>query len=218
MAEGIDVSAFLAAGCSLYHAVLHCEGSPAIKPLRCSRAELELDESLAGLSPRRAIARCDLPLSIARNIPPDDDRGVVFEGGMAGVLRQYLVVEGGKFQLVQTAAEFRALFAPVDSPDEALAFAVALTVARSVRELRPPAGARMLAGELRGTSVEPRPGGFAARLFQHRTHGCDGCGPHELFAVDYLVTRDGDVSELAEQIVYEDPPDPACIDSAATQP
>jgi len=48
-----------------------------------------------------------------------------------------------------------------------------------------------------------------AHLFHHTI--C-GCGPYPVYAVDYLVTRTGEVKEISRQKIYEDPTDRMCVD------
>ena len=59
------------------------------------------------------------------------------------------------------------------------------------------------------TYVEEVEEGFKVHLFNYRL--C-GCGTHPHYAVDYLVTKTGEVKEIFKQEIYEDPLFTACVD------
>jgi hypothetical protein len=90
----------------------------------------------------------------------------------------------------------------VDSIDEALAFAVALTGFQPKHDSEVPAGYVRMADEIKTTSVESVDGGFMVRLFGYHCEGCEG---HPYFFVDLMVTTDGEVREIRREDVYRNP-------------
>lgn len=96
---------------------------------------------------------------------------------------------------IRSAAELAKAFAPVGSPEEAIAFAVALTGNEEVN-------ARDADSKNLGvTEVKLEPDGYHVRLFGSQMCGCS----HPTWGIDYLVTPDGKVTELARKKVWEDP-------------
>jgi hypothetical protein len=101
-------------------------------------------------------------------------------------------------------------FAPVESAEEALAFAHVLTEASAFYGGKLPPDAVPYPGELPITSVDKVASGWVVRLFQNED--C-GCGPHNELAVDFLVTREGGVKRLGSRPVWRNPKeDGACYD------
>jgi hypothetical protein len=214
-----DVTPFVKAGCVLAGSTLDCSKSASVKAFGCLGDRLQVDDSLGGLTPKAAIAECNgavravvssgspsAPPPKGAQVPPT---GIVRLGCMFPVVRRYLVSMRGKLTLVKSAAELAALFAPVESPEEALGFAVALSRAapQYTVEIRP--GWRA-APRIETSYSEPAAGGFKVHLFEYQL--C-GCGPHPYNAVDFLVGKDGSVSVAATQEAYADPrKDHLCID------
>jgi hypothetical protein len=88
------------------------------------------------------------------------------------------------------------VFAPVETKEEALSFAVALTGSFPKYDASVPEGYFPVAPPIISTYMEETNGGFKIHLFDYDI--C-GCGSHPYYAVDYYVTRAGNVTELSRQ-------------------
>ena len=198
-----DVAPFLALGCKQLPYYLDCAGSEAVKAIGCQNLT-PASEYLGALSPALGLAQCDV------TDPQGKQTGIIQTGCRLPYYRRYVVAEGGKATLIRSAAEFTARFAPVETPDEALAFAVALTkaVPRTTIELPPDAAVKV--ATIEPTYVETTPEGYRVHLFDYV--GC-GCGPHDHQVVDFLVTRDGQLRQLSRAAIYDVPSERAlCVD------
>jgi hypothetical protein len=210
------VSAFVKMGCVLSGSMLDCSRSAPIQAFKCHMDRLQVDDSLGALTPKAAIAECNgvpeklsggplAPAPGAQAMPA----GIVRLGCMFPIFKRYLVSMNGKLTLVRNAAELAALFAPVESPEEALSFAVALSKAVPQYTLEISPGWRV-APRIETSYSEPTAGGFKVHLFEYQL--C-GCGPHPYKAVDFLVGKDGSVKVTDSQDAYADPRrDHMCID------
>jgi hypothetical protein len=103
---------------------------------------------------------------------------------------------------LETKQAFVERFAPVETPAEALSFASALNRAWPDYELDLSAGLELLQSTIEATNVKQTPEGYVVRLFDRNR--C-GCGDHETSAVDFLVTRQGEVVRQSSVPVYLDP-------------
>ena len=215
----VDVTAFEKAGCVVAGITLDCSKSASVKAFGCMQDTLHVDDSLGGLTPKAAIAECNgmahvvvAPGQPLAPQPPGAQAaatGIVKLGCMIPVVKRYLVSMRGKLTLVRSAAELAALFAPVESPEEALGFAVALSRAAPQYTLDIKPGWRT-APRIETSYTEATTGGFKVHLFEYQL--C-GCGPHPYRAVDFLVGKDGSAKVTATEEAYADPrKDHLCID------
>jgi hypothetical protein len=202
-AARVDVAPLLAAGCVMGEKGLDCTRGE-LRRLGCIGPSVVVD-ALGALTPNAAIATCD-----------GDERGGLDEGiavvgcGLAATTRRYVVASEGKVTLIRSEAELVARFAPVETPEEALAFVLATSPARALTEVVVPPGAKRYVASIEPTSVETTPEGFRVRVFDVRV--C-GCGPHDWEAIDVLVTRAGRVHEIGRERIYAEPElRGACVD------
>jgi hypothetical protein len=126
--------------------------------------------------------------------------GLVHIGCMMPAYRNYIVEKDGEFMLIKSKDEFASLFAPVSSPQEAMGFAVALTGSFPLYDTAPPQGYYAVSKDIAPSSVEEKSGSFLVHLFDRPI--C-GCGSHPYYAVDYIVTKTGNVTERSRRIVYD---------------
>jgi hypothetical protein len=102
------------------------------------------------------------------------------------------------------------IFAPVESTDEALSYAMAMTSLSARYDLDPNANVDYLVDLIEETHVVETPDGYLVSLFDSdRKMGCDD---HSFYAVQLLVTREGDVREVERQEIYRSY---ACFDFGA---
>jgi hypothetical protein len=190
----IDVAPFVDAGCVQNEDSLDCSASATIQRFGCFGNTLRIDAALGGLSPRVAIAECNVD---ARE---GDAVGIANLGCMLPQKRRYLLsTGGGGFELIDTAAEFIDRFTPVTSPAEALGFAVALTTANPEYSIDVNEGRDFLVDKIDTTNVRRVRGGYRVRLFDMEL--C-GCGLHPTSAVDYFVANSGRIRVTEREQVY----------------
>jgi len=171
---GADSSSFIESGCSQIS---------------------NISEALGGLSPRLPMAECLAPIE-----DENFEEGIVREGCLLPVYRRYIVKQDGEFMLIRTKAEFRSLYAPVQTPQEALSFAVALTDSFPRYDTSPPEDYFPVVASIEPSHAEEKDGAFSVHLFNRPI--C-GCGSHPYYAVNYLVSKEGEVTELSRQMVYD---------------
>ena len=122
----------------------------------------------------------------------------------------YLLFKDGQYRLIANQSELQVLFAPVDSANEALAFALVATDLAAKFRLDH-AGSEYYAETIEGTHVDETPEGYVVHLFANLERRCD-CATFVTSAVDVLVTREGRVEVIESQPAYGYS---ACIDCVA---
>lgn len=192
-------------GCGMVDAHIDCSAAGLEEKWNCGM--VEVPSELSALNPKIPLMEC----KFYDNWEKPTREGIVYLGcGMLLVYRKYVVFKDNKFQLVSSGEEFKQLFAPVENEQEALAFAMAFTTSHPEPKIEIPEAFIREAATITPTHVEATEGGYNVHLFNYN---CEGCGPHQYYAVDYLVTRDGDVTETSREDIYRDPKeDNLCID------
>jgi hypothetical protein len=194
-----------ATGCTpIERNVYQCTPDGDLGTLGCDSIS-RVDE-LGGLRPQLPIAVCSFgerPGVVSADY-------VYGDGGFFVTLSRYVVASAGSLVLLRNAEEFREFFAPVETPDEALSFAVALTNRAPFHGFKPPREYRYFTDRLCETYVEIRGSDFIVHnLVQHVDFGCE----HPTYLIDYRVARDGSVSEVDRKKVFENPKeDRLCVD------
>ncbi len=188
---------------------LGCEGElqescPELAALGC--AEIHAPRfHLGGLQPPYNVVEC-----VHNEGQPADTAYFRLPPGLDNRYRTYVVYQDGLYRLMIKQSEFRQLFAPVESPEEALSYAMAMTGLQARFDLDPSANVDYLVDEIQETHVEETPQGYLVYLFDwsHKM----GCDRHPFYAVNVLVTREGDVREVDRQEIYRGK---ACFDFGA---
>ncbi|MBM3309560.1 MAG: hypothetical protein FJY77_04830 [Candidatus Altiarchaeales archaeon] len=205
------VSGFVEAGCAVQrpyadsdYYLLNCSKLGLEEKYSC-HSITEASAYLSGLSPSVPLVECQF---IKKDW--DSDEGIMHKGCMLPAFNRYLVLVDGKTTALSTTQEFAQFFAPVETREEALAFATALTNSYPLYNTTLPEGYRVFVSEIKPTNVEETDEGFVVHLFDYQF--C-GCGPHTTYAVDYLVSGEGNVTEISGERIYEDPAlDGLCVD------
>lgn len=130
-------------------------------------------------------------------LPPNEC--VYANGFMTTFCNRYVIYKDGDFQLIKTMDEFRAFFAPVDSPNEALSFVLATGWYTAKYDQAESSEYVYTAKELEDTYVETTTDGYIVHVFYAPPFGC---GVFETSAVDVNVSRDGKIEEIARYPVY----------------
>lgn len=164
------------------------------------------DDLFGGLDP-------DLPIIFYSTVTFDHEvtqPAVYTKGCMGKFFYSYLVNLGGRVQLLTSAQDMANVYAPIESENEALSYALALTGYHALYELQGHPDYEVLTQPLEESHVEKTSGGFLVHLFD--TDMC-GCGPHITPAVDVFVQPDGTVTEAARYDAFRDPElDQVCFD------
>jgi hypothetical protein len=202
--KSIDTNAFIDADCTADVYNLNCSNLGLDKQFGCIQIS-NASTALGSLSPKLPMVKC-LFRKPALTLYPSGDKdynskeGIVREGCMFSGYRSYIVKQDEEFKLIRTKEEFQSMFAPVETQEEAMSFAVALTGSILKYDTSAPEGYFPVASPIKPTYVEETDGRFKVHLF-HR-ESC-GCGTHPYYAIDYIITRAGNVTELSRQKVYD---------------
>lgn len=153
------------------------------------------------------------PLAVGTRVHFADDPEIPAVHVMRCLGRQYVryvVLVNDEMVLVDSLEKLAQLYAPIDSENEALSYAIAATGYTAVYDLHNTPRLKFYQKPIEETNVMKTGDGYKVHLFA--TYLC-GCGPHIDKSVDVTVHTDGtiDVSEL--QDAYRDPKlDGLCID------
>jgi hypothetical protein len=201
-----DVSAFIKAGCVQEGESLNCSKINLEEKFSCERI-IPPSGALIGLSPALPIAECTF---INRNASTTS-AGISRKGCRLPLYNKYIVLTSdNEFKEIATKEAFQKFFAPVEKPEEALSFAVALTKSYPRYKITIPKEFRVFVSKIKDTSVKKIGNGYQVHLFDYQV--C-GCGPHPHYTVDYTVTKTGEVTETSREKIYEDPKqDGLCVD------
>ncbi|MCX6678572.1 MAG: hypothetical protein NTU95_11615 [Methanothrix sp.] len=159
--------------------------------------------ALDNLSPKLHVVEC---LFLSEDYHSEE--GIVREGCMMPLFRRYIVKQDEEFKLIRSKEEFLSIFAPVETEEVALAFAVALTSSLPRYDSSVPEGYFPVTSSIGPTYVEEAEDGYKVHLFDSEI--C-GCGSHPYYAVEYLVTKAGNVTELSREKVF-DSTNQICVD------
>jgi hypothetical protein len=160
---------------------------------------------IGGLQPPYAVMEC-----IHASGEPPNREYFRQPAGMDTRLRSFAVWQDGRYRLIIRKSEFQAIFAPVDSTDEAISFAMALSSLSARFDLDPHAQVDYLVDVIQETHAEQTPDGTLVYLFD--TDREMGCGEHSFYAVQVLVTPEGQAHEVERQEIYKSY---ACFDFGA---
>lgn len=166
---------------------------------------------LGALNPSFPIALCFVvPSERPDHQEPQPDSYFFRQGGLRGEYARYLIHRNNQFQVLENANEFKTMFAPIESPDEAIGYAIAVTGLDAVYGLKYEPEYIYSTNTIEDTFALPDGDGYLVRLYHFREFGC---GPHEMVAFDLHVSHDGTIQEVGRQAIYRDPKmDGLCVD------
>jgi hypothetical protein len=151
---------------------------------------------LGGLKPPYPVMEC-----IHENGQPPDPAYFRQVSGLDTRYRSYVVYQDGTFQLLIKKSEFKAIFAPIDSPEEAISYAMAMTSLEARFDLDRNPNVDYLVKHIEETHADETAEGYQVYLFDGSQRM--GCDDHPFYAVTVLVTPEGDVHEVERQKIYE---------------
>lgn len=131
---------------------------------------------------------------------PPDPKYFKQPPGLDTRYRTYVIYQDGVYRLIIKKSEFKEIFAPVESAEEALGYAMAMTALQARFDIDPGDPVEFLVPVIPETHVETTPDGFLVYLFDSdREMGCD---THSFYGVKVLVKPDGEVAEVVRQEIY----------------
>jgi hypothetical protein len=121
-----------------------------------------------------------------------------------------VIFQDGELRLLKSEAEFRAIYAPVETPEEALSYVLAVKNLSAYYGLAYNAAYKYEVGTIEDTPVSLEPDGYKLHLFHDAVFGC---GPHWTSEVEMHVSTEGVIRELSGKPIFRDPnQDELCID------
>lgn len=210
----VDFSAFEKAGCpENEYGMRSCELDSQLGELGCTSIQ-EPASLLGGLEPAYPLAICYVePLANGEETDPEfPEEGTYFyaSGGLYPRYVRYVIYKDGNFELIQNENEFKATYAPVDSAEEALSFALAVRRVSAYYDLQPDQNLKYEVKSIEDTHVEITDVGYQVQVYFYQAFGC---GPHYTYDVDLLVTQQGEIEELSKEAIFRNPEDDdLCVD------
>lgn len=150
---------------------------------------------LGGLDPPYPVMEC-----IHENGEPPSSEYFKQPAGLDTRYRSFAIYQDGKFRLIIKKSEFKEIFAPVESKEEAISYAMAMTSLQARFDINPKDQNEYLVDLIEETHAEEVPEGYLVYLFDWSQKM--GCDIHPFYAVKVLVTREGDLQELEREEIY----------------
>ena len=170
---------------------------------------------IGGLDPAYPIAICAIELmsgEASEELAAEIESGQFFyySGGLLGSYIRYIIYQNGEFVLLKTEEDFRRVFAPIESPEEALSYVLAVKNLSAAYGLQYDPAYAYEVEMIEDTYVTPDTDGYLVHLFHEQTFGC---GPHWTSEVDVHVSFDGSIQEQSFRQLFRDPNlDKVCFD------
>lgn len=207
-----DFTPFENAGCkSITQDEYDCGRESLLLEFGCAR--IVRQDWLGGLTPNYPIAGCYnfFEIDNGADSPKLSSECITFDPNMYGVDCNRLVIyKDGNFLVIKNLDELRNLFAPIDSPEEALSLALAGTDNYAEYGLTYNPDYVYYVQELEETYVETLANEYMVHLFHISRISC---GPFDTVTIDVRVTRDGQMEEVNLTRIYRDPSeDSTCYD------
>jgi hypothetical protein len=207
----VTFDAFDEAGC-LRDGSGTCPSDSPAAALGCD--EIQIPPSLmGGLNPAYPLAVCQLvPEQAQAEMQAEIEIGLYFfyTGGLFGRYVRYVVFQDGEFRLLKSEEEFRAMYAPVETPEEALSYVLAVTNLSAYYGLAYDPAYKYEVGTIEDTQVTLDADGYQVHLFHD---GVFGCGPHWVTEVEMHVSPEGVIQEVSRKPIFRDPnQDDLCVD------
>jgi len=169
---------------------------------------------IGGLKPTYPIAICAIyrPGEGTEELASEIESGQFFyySGGLFGNYVRYIIYQDGKFILLKTEEDLRKLFAPIESPDEALSYVLAAKNLSAYYGLHYDPAYEYEIDTIEDTYVTPDTDGYLVHLFHDQTFGC---GPHWISEVDVHVSVEGNIEERRSRQIFRNRDlDDLCVD------
>ena len=212
----LNFESFESLGCGDSSSNWECAPDSAIRDLGCHELA-EPSALLAGLQPDYAIIACRV-IPLWEAIDPyekleafqTEGSFIYWEGGFIPIFYRYLILVEGEPVLLSTEQDFQDTFAPIETPEEALAYALALSSASPRFGLAYDGVLDYVVKQLEDTHVDEIDDGFEVNLYSYQFFGC---GPHWTTEIVYQVGRDGTVeTQSGGEVFKNSEEDNICVD------
>ena len=170
---------------------------------------------IGGLDPAYPIAICaiqPMPGETNEELAAEIESGQFFyySGGLFGSYVRYIIYQNGEFVLIKAEEDFRKVFAPIESPDEALSYVLAVKNLSAAYGLQYDPAYAYEVDTIEDTYVTSDADGYLVHLFHDQAFGC---GPHWTSEVDVHVSVEGIIQERNVRQIFRDPNlDEVCFD------
>ncbi len=204
----VDHAPFEAAGCPG-----DSEGSRRCSPespfglMGCDAMRLAPD-LLGGLEPDYPIALCEIypdwheEDSSHSQGPLESSQNYVYKHkGTTPIYMRYVIYSDGAFVLIPNAEVMRDTYAPIESPEAALSYAMAATGLEARYGLVRQPNYAYEGNLIADTHVTEVANGYRLTLFDLYLFEC---GPHWTYEVELHVRTDGEITELGRRPVFRD--------------
>jgi hypothetical protein len=178
--------------------------------------EIQAPSSLiGGLDPSYPIAICAMkyiPGEGTEELAAEIESGQFFyyTGGLFGSYVRYIIYQNGEYVLLKAEEDFRKVFAPIESSDEALSYVLAVKNLSAAYGIQYDPAYAYEVDTIEDTYVIPDGDGYLVHLFHDQTFGC---GPHWTSEVDVHVSVEGSIEERNGRNIFRDPDlDELCVD------
>lgn len=203
----LNTSVFDDSSCPEQNGLRNCETNGALGQKGCEQLRLP-GEVLGGLQPSYPLRLCIIRADSGQ--PLAEGEFIYREGCLISEYVRYAIMQDAQLKILKSISDLQQAYAPIEGKDEALSYALAATGLGVRYGLTAQSDLRYFVDRLEDTNVQQVPQGYRVRLFDYKL--C-GCGPHPTYAVDVLVTSDGQVRELSREKIFEDPAeDQLCVD------
>lgn len=197
----IDDKILIALDCPLLEGddgdIRYCWPAPRKTPFFGCTSVMTPDSLLGGLNPSYPMAECGTTNQYVYQ------SGCLIPRGIS-----YVIEYKGKYKLIDSFPEFKAIFAPIETESEALSYALATTGYTALYGMEFSREYEYYVEQLEDTHVENNGEEYIAHLYEY---GLCGCGQHPTYAVDVAISRQGDVREIHREVVYREIAE-KCID------
>jgi hypothetical protein len=207
----VSIDAFEDVGCvPKADGVYNCTNDSPLLALGCNQIEAP-SNLLGGLDP-------SYPLAICYGIEPEADplarpeTRLLRGGGFSmGYYLRYVILLNGEAQILQSEEGFLSVYAPIESPEEALSYVLAVKELDAYYGLQYNLDNRYEVDTIEDTHVTyDESDGYQVHLYYYEFFDC---GPHWTYEVVVSVTINGFIQELSRTPVFRDPTeDGTCID------
>jgi len=190
----VDIAIFEDYGC------LTVTGCPNFYPKDLQFQIFDIDKPsdiLGGLDPM-------IPLVSALTFDFEHNPNIpaVFSGRCAAtVYFNYLAYLNGEIIVIDSKQDLADVFAPIESKNEALSYAIAATGYHAVYDLETIENIEIYSNRLEETFVRKKQDGYIVHLFDYFL--CH-CGPHIIRAVDVFVSKNGEITVSEPVEAYRD--------------
>ena len=214
-ALSISFDKFLEVACPLDgNGNLNCDPGHPLSALDCD-AIFAPPSLFGGLDPAYPIAICEVDAiygNASDQTKAEIDAGEYFyyAGGLSGKYIRYVIFRNDEFLLLKSEKEFRDMYAPIESPEEALSYVLAVTNLSASYGMVVYPEYKYEVNTIEDTFVTATADGYDLLLYSYAAFGC---GPHWTSAVVVHVSKEGIIQELTRTNVSRDPSlDDVCFD------